>query len=115
MAQEPNCADPATQYEFTACASIALDAADASLNEAWPKAVALAREQDAADLPEGLPSRANLLRDAQRQWIAYRDAACEAEGAQYYGGTIQNQIFLDCITRLTKDRTRDLRRYADTK
>jgi uncharacterized protein YecT (DUF1311 family) len=49
------------------------------------------------------------LRKAQRLWIPYRDAACEAAAAPYQGGTIQPLIRLGCLTDLTETRTKELR------
>ena len=49
------------------------------------------------------------LRNAQRAWIPFRDRACEAESLAARGGTMQNQLYLMCLTRLTTRRTEDLR------
>lgn len=51
------------------------------------------------------------LRQAQRAWITYRDLACAMERDRYAGGSIAPTIFLDCLTRLTERRTRDLDLY----
>jgi uncharacterized protein YecT (DUF1311 family) len=51
------------------------------------------------------------LRTAQRLWIPYRDAACAAEAAPYLGGSIHPLIVISCVTKLTQDRTRDLRLF----
>lgn len=62
---------------------------DARLNAAYAERVATAKEQDAelrvlgsaADPIEG------HLRAMQRAWIAFRDASCQYERAQWMGGT----------------------------
>ena len=79
------------------------DALDAALNAAYAAAVARV---------EGGPQEA-LLRDAQRAWIAFRDAACDAEASLYEGGTFQPVAGTECRTRLTQARTGDLRIVAE--
>ena len=107
-AQELDCRDPQTQVEMTGCAARDYEAADAELNAAWGEAMAWARRMD-----EGLPAdqvpAADILRDAQRAWIPFRDQACEAESLAARGGTMQNMLFYMCLTRLTEVRTEDLR------
>lgn len=49
------------------------------------------------------------LRDAERSWIAYRDATCKAEAGLYRGGTIMPSVGLRCDLRLTRRRIADLK------
>ena len=90
-----------TQFEMNQCADATYQQADAALNAVWPQAKA---RMDA------LGAGADLL-DAQRKWISFRDAACSAEIAPYAGGTIQPLIWSSCLTRLTLQRTDDLRSF----
>lgn len=88
-----------TQAEMNRCAHDAYLAADAELNDVWPAAKASMDRVGTGD----------LLLDAQRKWIAFRDAACAAEASPYAGGSIQPQILATCLTRLTQRRIEDLR------
>lgn len=88
-----------TQVELNRCAHDAYLAADAELNAVWPVAKASMDQIGAG---------AALL-DAQRKWIAFRDAACAAEAAPYDGGSIRPQVHATCLERLTRRRTEDLR------
>jgi uncharacterized protein YecT (DUF1311 family) len=54
------------------------------------------------------PSDVANLRDAQRKWIAYRDAVCKAEYELIGGGTAGPTTRMACLVRLTKQRTADL-------
>lgn len=108
MAQEVNCANPTSQFEMTECAFRSADAADALLNEQYRKAMATAKAMD-ADFQAGPIPLADLLRDAQRAWIPFRDAACSVESGLAQGGTAQNQFFAECLERLTNQRIDDLR------
>ncbi len=87
-----------TQLELNECAAAEYKRADAALNAAWGPATAFM---------DGIGQGAVLL-DAQRKWIAFRDAACAAETAPYEGGSILPLIHWTCMSRLTSQRTEDL-------
>ncbi|GFE51578.1 hypothetical protein So717_33310 [Roseobacter cerasinus] len=112
-AQDLDCEDPVTQVEMTGCAGLAAEAADADLNAVWKDAIAVARARDATDQSTA-PASEDILRGAQRSWIAFRDQACSAEATIARGGTMANQLFLTCLERLTLRRTEDLRLFAMT-
>ncbi|MGX9354638.1 lysozyme inhibitor LprI family protein [Roseobacteraceae bacterium S113] len=112
QAQELNCANPVSQAEMTGCAARAYEAADVELNVHYKAARAVLREADQYLAPDEIPG-ADLLRDAQRAWIPYRDAACTAESLVARGGTLQNQLYFLCLERLTRQRTEDLRLIAE--
>jgi uncharacterized protein YecT (DUF1311 family) len=87
-----------TQMEMNDCAAAAYGQADAALNAVWPQTRAMMDQIGAG---------ADLL-DAQRKWIAFRDAACQAESAPFEGGSIQPLVWFSCLARLTLRRTEDL-------
>jgi uncharacterized protein YecT (DUF1311 family) len=62
---------------------------DARLNTAYADRVAIAKEQDAEmrDLGSAAVSIEESLRWMQQAWIAFRDASCLYEQAQWMGGT----------------------------
>jgi len=108
VAQDANCADPQSTLEMKICASRNLEAADFELNANYQKARGSMREMD--NMLEGDLVGAELaLRDAQRLWIKYRDAACDAEGFTVRGGTLEGLIVTTCLERLTRQRSRELR------
>ena len=51
---------------------------------------------------------AENLRKAQRAWIIYRDAQCEAEYNKWGGGSGGPAAHLACLLHLTQLRTREL-------
>ncbi len=87
------------QLEMNQCAQAEYQQADAQLNAIWGPAKAYY---------DGFGAGAVLL-DAQRKWISFRDAACQAEIAPYAGGSIQPLLYSKCMTRLTWARVTDLR------
>ncbi|SLN15842.1 hypothetical protein ROJ8625_00519 [Roseivivax jejudonensis] len=100
-AQSFPCRSEATQMELTQCAYEDWQAADAELNRAWkivkPKA-------DRRGQGQG-------LLQAQRAWLQFRDATCDAERNQYEGGTIAPMIGFACLARVTRTRTQELWQY----
>ncbi len=108
-AQEVDCAAAYTTVEINWCGEQAWLAADEALNAAYREAVALAKTIDA----EGGEGTEESLRTAQRAWVAFRDAACEAEARPFSPGSIMGAITYGCLQRLTLARTDDLVAYVD--
>ena len=93
------CIDAAhTQLEMTTCAVDERVRADRELNQAYQ-----------ALLPTLEPERRELLRVAQRAWIAFRDAHCAFEESEFAGGSMAPMIESLCVARLTEERTRELK------
>nr|WP_223877819.1 lysozyme inhibitor LprI family protein [Histidinibacterium aquaticum] len=88
---------------MNACAARDYEAADTMLNAVWGEAIAAARSGGLGD----------ELLDAQRAWLPFRDAACEAEAALFAGGSMAPMVRSFCLARLTEQRTEDLRLFAD--
>jgi len=107
-AQQFDCSQAGSQNELTWCAEQDWVARDAELNRVYHQARALMQQID-ADLPPSERGAEVTLRDAQRGWITFRDAACEAEGYLFHGGTAEPMIVYGCRARLTQARTEDLR------
>lgn len=90
-----------TQHDMNQCAYQGWMAADGDLNDTYKWAMQVARGwSDGA---------AEALRNAQRAWIPYRDAACEAEGYLFEGGSMQPLIVMSCKEHLTRQRTEEMR------
>ena len=51
---------------------------------------------------------------AQRAWVNFRDAECEAAGFQARGGTMEPMLVAGCIAELTDARTKQLKELAET-
>lgn len=54
------------------------------------------------------------MRAAERLWLRYRKTNCDAEASIYEGGTIQPLIELRCMTRVTRERTAELKTQSET-
>lgn len=112
QAQQVNCADPVTQLDMNYCADLAWKLADEDLNLAYSMARTLMQQTDAA-LSAADRGAEVALRDAQRAWITFRDAACSAEGYVYFGGSIRPLVVSRCLERMTRARTEELRTMAE--
>ncbi len=104
-APQPDCERADSQPEFNECALISLRAADAALNRQWAATLRAARSED--DAP-----RVARLRAAQRAWIAFRDAHCDALHFPAIGASMDYTLNIGCRTRLTEERTRQLADFA---
>src|SRR6185436_15178293 len=109
---EPNCRDPQTQLEMNLCAGIEFERADAELNRVYRESIAGERQAD-RELDrryDQRPSNETILREAQRAWVAFRDAQCtyEANG-EARGGSMESMVHGQCLARMTRERTAQLR------
>jgi uncharacterized protein YecT (DUF1311 family) len=102
------CAKASTTIEINFCAEQDFKAADARLNAAY-KAM-LGRVETGTDFDA--KTKAGLraaIQDAQRKWLAFRDADCkEAVGREWTGGTGMSYAVYSCLTEKTAARTREL-------
>lgn len=113
MAQEPDCTAPQTQADMTQCAGIAFKMADEDLNLAYRLALKTYGDFE-TDEPEAGKGGVEALKQAQRAWITFRDAACAVEAWPYRGGSIEPMVVANCMERLTRVRTEDLRLIGET-
>lgn len=106
-AQSVDCDDAVTQGQINACFAALLEEADDDLNAAYSEARDVMRQID-SDLSYDDAGAEVALRNAQRAWITFRDAACEAEGFQMRGGSAEAMLVLACQARLTQTRAEEL-------
>ena len=91
-----------SQLEMNNCAAARYAQADAQLNAVWPGVKAYMDS-----LGAGV-----VLLDAQRKWLAYRDATCTSEIAPFGGGSIQPLVWYTCLERVTRVRTGELQQLT---
>lgn len=112
--QDPDidCDNQNTQLDMNICAAQEYDEADTALNAQYAKTKSALAEGD-SELSAGETSAAKALLTAQRAWINYRDAHCEAVGFQARGGSMQPMLVSGCLAELTRGRTEELSTLAD--
>jgi uncharacterized protein YecT (DUF1311 family) len=106
-----DCKKAVSTPEVAVCASDAYDAADAKLNAAYKVAMASIAKRDLP--PDVQKEFRKALVEAQRKWIAYRDAECEVTGYGWYGGTGRSTAIIECSRGLTEARTKALLQHAE--
>ena len=110
---EPDCSAPETQsqLEMNMCAGLDFEAADRELNRVYREAIEAARQSD-RELDRSTDQRPGyeaVLREAQRAWVAFREAHCRYEGyEEARGGSMEPMIYSGCSARLTRERIAQL-------
>lgn len=111
-AREPpiKCNDAGTQQEMNVCALEAFEEADRKLNDTYQ---ALIRKE------RGKPVHVAKLREAQKAWIAFRDAeiaanfACEENDLRYCFGSMYGMSLNYFKKKLTDERRIRLQQILD--
>ncbi|MBX4959249.1 lysozyme inhibitor LprI family protein [Rhizobium lentis] len=112
-AQDVDCKNPQTQSDMTSCEVARHETADKALNEQYKKTRAAMVAVD-KDLDGDMKGAEKALVKAQRAWIDYRDAECDAFGFQARGGTMEPMLVAGCLAEETEKRTKELKRLEDT-
>jgi uncharacterized protein YecT (DUF1311 family) len=99
-----NCQNPSTNVEYKYCARLAYEASDRELNQVYRR------------ITSKMPAdEKKVLTTAQLAWIKFRDTNCEAEvypsrGGSGYGGFLSN-----CLERVTRARTAELKQQFEAR
>lgn len=102
-ARADDCANASDQATLDACAGKDFDAADKKLNDAY--------KQITDRLKDNAASK-KLLVDAQRAWVAFRDAECAFQGGPPdNAGSVRPMVVANCQAGLTTLRLKDLQNY----
>lgn len=112
-AQDIDCQNPKTQSDMTSCEAARHETADKALNAQYKKTRAALAAID-KDLDGDMKGAEKALVKAQRAWIDYRDAQCDAFGFQARGGTMEPMLVAGCLAEETDKRTKELKELADT-
>jgi uncharacterized protein YecT (DUF1311 family) len=107
-----DCESPTQTRTMMLCEQARADKADKALNAQYKKTRAVMGSRD-SDLKAAMKGAEQALVTAQRAWIAYRDAECEAEGFQARGGTMEPMLVAGCIANVTDTRTKQLKMLED--
>ncbi|MTD98687.1 DUF1311 domain-containing protein [Paracoccus sp. YIM 132242] len=95
------------------CLGNELDVWDKKLNDSYARVLKAASAADAemADLGSAAARQEPLLRQMQRDWIAFRDSACSYEGSRWGGGTGAGPAGVECSLHLTAEQYLRLRAW----
>lgn len=100
-AQAQDC--DANQASMNQCASQEYKALDAELNTQYNAQMGYLKT----------PARKKALQDAQKKWIAFRDADCQYQaGKREEGGSMWPLVQAQCLSAQTKVRVEQLEAYT---
>ena len=100
-AQEPDEGCEGTTYDVSVCLAQKYKRVDSELNAAYQRALKSAKGYDDKDIQN--------LKDAERKWIGYRDAACKAEYNLWGRGSGGPNAHTICLIRLARERATHLK------
>ncbi|RAK02517.1 uncharacterized protein YecT (DUF1311 family) [Larkinella arboricola] len=93
-----NCDSAQTQTELNLCAQMRFQKADQELNALYRQLLDLLPKDDKM-----------MVVDAQRQWLAYRDAHCKIYEKMYAGGSMLSMVLANCREAATLNRINELK------
>lgn len=104
-------AEGPTTIGMSACALAERDGWDRILNEVYAELVLESKRRARADEEAGLApaSLEEMLTEAQRAWIAFRDADCEHDYALWGEGSQRQVAGAVCLSERTANRVLELR------
>jgi uncharacterized protein YecT (DUF1311 family) len=88
-----------TTYDTGQCLVSVSGRVDAELDDTYQKALKRWNQ----------PTHSDKLKEAQRLWLSYRDANCEAEQLTYDRGTMGPNAWAFCHIRLTRQRIEEIK------
>jgi len=87
------CDNASTQGELNSCTAAQYQTADKKLNQTYQEA-----------LKRSSPQQAELLKKAQKSWIAVRDNDCAFVSSGSEGGSVQPMVQNQCLADKTSER-----------
>jgi len=94
--------------DIVTCIAAETEVWDRLLNQTYRETRARFAERDRTEGNAALPIEDALV-EAQRAWIAFRDAECALNYAAFQGGTIRSVVSASCALAMTARRTVQLR------
>jgi uncharacterized protein YecT (DUF1311 family) len=95
--------------DYKACLARAADTADAVLNQEF-SALHDSVKTAAKEMDVKPDAQLDMLKEAQRKWIAFRDDACNFEDSLAFGATATGGYLSSCICVLSYGRAADFER-----
>ena len=93
-----DCDTATTQAAMNQCAADAYGRAAAQLNQTYEEVMAMLD-----------PAHREGLKQAQRDWLSYRDSHCKVEAAEVEGGTLYPAVLNGCLAQMTVERAEQIR------
>lgn len=104
------CDDAPDNATHRQCADREFRKHDAELNRLYAVLLKDAASRNEPQYGYGAPP-VRALKDAQRAWVAFRDANCHWKSSTFYGGSGQAVIMASCRAIATRDRVDELKNF----
>lgn len=105
-----SCTNPRNTLEINECAMREYKARDLELNEAYRALSTSLKPDSGGDTTDYAAVKAQLVA-AQRAWVSFRDADCNALRKFYEQGTIRTAMHYGCLIERTVQRTKELKAW----
>ena len=105
-AAAPDCRNAATTIEINECADADLKTVEKTLNTTYQAAL------KAVGDAEGAKAKAALVA-AERAWIKFREADCNALYELWADGTMRTVVYVSCMRRRAEQRIKELDEFAN--
>jgi uncharacterized protein YecT (DUF1311 family) len=96
-----NCQNPRSQRDLTDCSNLKSDAETKKINKVYNEYRAKLNATEKLEMKE-----------VQLAWIKFRDLACKFESGRYSGGSMAGMVYSDCLSYMTRQRTKELQNLA---
>ena len=103
LAAPTDCGESVTTLDMMRCEGRQLEQAEDALNQAYGRVM---KELAGPQVHER--EARTLLRQAQRNWVAFREQDCAAKVAAMGGGSLQGVVRIGCMREHAEIRTRQL-------
>ncbi len=87
-----------TQLEMNETANAKYKKADVELNKVYKQLMSILDQNEK-----------QLLIQAEKDWMKFRDSHCKFDASQYEGGSIQPLIYSTCLEELTRKRIAEIK------
>lgn len=105
-----DCGKAITTPDINQCASIEQKKVEANLNKVYQRVLKSLGRQDESQ-PSSAAVRTSFIA-AQKAWIRFREADCDAVFQKYADGSIRTVMYIGCLQNHAERRIKDLEAYA---
>ncbi len=107
-----DCANAITTPDINECVAIEKDKVEVKLNETYQRVLAFLDNSDPL-IKEDAAKAKMKLKEAQRAWITFREADCDAVYAYNASGTIRTVMWIGCMQTHAEQRIAELNSFME--
>lgn len=104
-----DCRNAMTTPDLNACASIDQKKVETTLNKVYQRVLKSLDRSETS--PQSSAAIRNAFVDAQRAWIKFREADCNAVYQKHVDGSIRTVMYIGCMQHHAERRIKDLENF----